>query len=146
VKNRPILRRRRTVTVIINLVLVALVVFAFAQRHTSPQSTTGIVVSTVANESPALSAMQEACTVGVVEVQSALTLFKNEFHHLPPSGTQWFRSMKLQGVQVQYWPSGLGYSITWNGASVGVTPSDGASSSGNGGSAQRNDGCFGIHL
>jgi|GEM_PF-6188254 len=143
---RPFSIGRRLAVGLVLLVAGGATIVALVHHTPAKAKPGGIVVSTIANQGAASSALADACSIDFVEVEAAVAAYQQQFHHLPPSGTAWIGDVKVKGVQVQYWPTGLGFSLTWDGATVSVNPNGGSASKGSAGSTQTHSGCYDLHL
>ena len=136
----------RSVVGAVLLVAAGVGVVILTHRTPSHAQPSGIVVSTIPSQAGATSALTDVCSIDFVEVQAAVQNYQQRFHHRPASGTAWIIDIKVNGVQAHYWPTGLGFALSWNGAAITVQPTGGTPSTGNAGSSLAHSGCYGVRL
>lgn len=94
-------------------------------------------------KSGAQEAAASACQANYLAIETALADYRSLNGSLPAAGVAWATAAANGGPYLQVWPgSALYYSITWNGAQLGVIPVRGASSHGSDGASSPKSGCF----
>ncbi len=107
----------------------------------SSQTTTTTAPQDIASEQQV--AERAACQSNFTVIITAVADYRSLNGSNPPPGIAWATSTSAGGPYLQTWPSGApAYTLTWNGTTLSVVPTEGRASHGSPGTVSPATGCF----